>query len=271
MEKYSVLMTVYTKDNPDYFSLALDSMLKQTCKPDEIVLVKDGPIVEPLQKIIDDRVAAGAPIVQVQLPQNLGLGLALNEGLKVVKNELIARMDSDDISLPDRCEKQLAMFNENPELDIVGCPVKEFAGTPDNIVGERKVPLNHNEIYQYAKRRDPFNHPTVMFRKNKVLKYGPYGNYRKNQDTDLWVKLLSNGCKGANTPEYLLLFRFDEGTYAKRKNWTNTKNLLQIRYYAFKIGFGSLLDFLIVATAQLAIFVMPVALQHWIYKKFLRR
>ena len=123
MEKYSVLMTVYTKDNPDYFALALDSMVNQTYKPDEIVLVKDGPVVESLQKVIDERIADGAPIVQVQLPKNIGLGLALNEGIKVIKNELIARMDSDDYSMPERCELQVKEFEKNPDLDIVcfGC------------------------------------------------------------------------------------------------------------------------------------------------------
>ncbi len=103
MEKYSVLMTVYKDDNPEYFSVALDSMVKQTYPADEIVLVKDGPIREELQKVIDEQIKKGAPIVQVQLPNNVGLGEALNEGIRVVKNELIVRMDSDDYSLPTRC------------------------------------------------------------------------------------------------------------------------------------------------------------------------
>ena len=110
MEKYSVLMTVYTKDNPEYFSLALGSMVKQTYAPDEIVIVKDGPVTKELQKVIDDYICAGASIVQVQLPKNRGLGLALNAGIKVIKNELIARMDSDDYSLPERCELQVREF-----------------------------------------------------------------------------------------------------------------------------------------------------------------
>ena len=272
MEKYSVLQTVYKSDAPDAFKLSLESMLNQTVKPDEVVLVKDGPIPETLQNVIDelDNKVPGM-IVQVQLEKNMGLGLALNEGLKCCKNELVARMDSDDISLPERCGKQLAMFECNPELDIVGCPVKEFIGTPDNIVGERNVPLENEEIHKYAKRRDPFNHPTVMYKKSKVMLYGPYRDYRKNQDTALWIDMLSKGCKAANCKEYLFLFRFDEGTYRKRKSWINTKLLIQLRYEAWKSGFNSFVDLAVIAMAQVMMFLLPISFQKFVYKKILRR
>lgn len=271
MEKYSVLMTVYTKDNPEYFSLALDSMVNQTYAPDEIVIVKDGPVVKELQKVIDDYISAGAPIVQVQLPKNKGLGLALNEGLKVIKNELIARMDSDDYSLPERCELQVREFEKNPKLDIIGCPVLEFVGTIDSIVGERKVPLTNKAIYAFAKKRDPFNHPTVMYRKSAVMKAGCYSDYRKNQDTDLWIKMLSNHVVCKNLAEPVFRFRFDEGTYKKRKSWINTKILIEIRYKAWKSGFNSFGEFMTVATAQLGMYVLPVGFQKFLYQKILRR
>lgn len=271
MEKYSVLMTVYTKDNPDYFSLALSSMVNQTYKPDEIVLVKDGPVVNELQRVIDAHIAAGAPIVQVQLPKNKGLGLALNEGIQVIKNELIARMDSDDFSLPERCELQVREFEKNPHLDVIGCPVLEFIGTIDNIVGERKVPRTNEEIYKFAKKRDPFNHPTVMYRKSAVEAVGCYSDYRKNQDTDLWIKMLSNGATGLNLSEPMLRFRFDEGTYKKRKSWINTKSLLEIRYKAWKIGFNSFEEFFMIAMVQLGMYIFPVGFQKFLYKKVLRR
>ncbi len=271
MEKYSVLMTVYTKDNPEYFSLALDSMIHQSYPPDEIVLVKDGPIIDSLQSVIDSRVSEGVPIVEVQLAQNMGLGLALNEGIKAVKNELIARMDADDYSLPERCELQVKEFEKNPDLDIIGCPVLEFVGDIDNIVGERKVPLTNEEIYRFAKKRDPFNHPTVMYRKSKVEKVGCYSNYRKNQDTDLWIKMLSDNAVCMNLSEPVFRFRFDEGTYKKRKSWVNTKILIEIRYKAWKSGFNSFGEFFIVAAAQLAMYILPLGFQKFLYKKILRR
>lgn len=271
MEKYSVLMTVYTKDNPEYFSLALDSMVNQTYQPDEIVLVKDGPIVDQLQKVIDKHIKSGAPIIQVQLDKNVGLGLALNEGIKVINNELIARMDSDDYSLPERCELQVKEFEKKPELDIIGCPVFEFVGAIDNIVGERKVPLTNEEIYRFAKKRDPFNHPTVMYRKSAVERAGCYSDYRKNQDTDLWIKMLSNGVNCKNLSEPAFRFRFDEGTYKKRKSWVNTKILIEIRYKAWKSGFNSFGEFLMVASAQLGMYILPVGFQKFLYQKILRR
>lgn len=268
----SVLMTVYKSDNPEYFKLSLDSVLEQTVMPSEIVLVKDGPVPNSIQAVIDeaDKNYPGV-IHQVQLSQNVGLGLALNEGLKVCKYELIARMDSDDISLPERFEKERAVFLANPEIDIVGCPVHEFVGTPDNVVGKRDVPLDNESIHKYARIRDPFNHPTVMYRKSKVMKYGPYRAYRKNQDTALWLDLLSNGCMAANVPEYLLKFRFDEGTYKKRKSWVNTKTLIGIRWNGYKCGFNSFMDFLMVSVMQLGVYIMPERFQKFVYKRVLRK
>ena len=269
--KYSVLMTVYKKDNPEYFNLALKSMINQTYKPDEIVLVNDGPISQELQEVIDKNVkTTDIFIKQVSLPQNVGLGLALNEGIKVVRNELIARMDSDDISLPERCEKQLKLYEYDSKLDIVGCPVIEFSGKPSNVVGKRDVPLTNDAIHKYAKRRDPFNHPTVMYKKSKVEAVGGYGDYRKNQDTDLWIKMLASGCKAQNCPESLVNFRFEESTYQKRKSWINTKILIDLRWRAFRSGFNSLGDFLIVFFAQMTIYLIPTSVQRFIYRKILR-
>lgn len=270
--EYSVLMTVYGKDNPEYFKKALLSMVKQTKKPDEIVLVKDGPVPDEIQNVIDQiGIKYPSLINEVSLPVNKGLGLALNEGIKVCHNELIARMDSDDISLPTRCEKQVVEFEKNSNLDIIGCPVIEFVGEPNNKVGKRDVPLTNEAIHKYARKRDPFNHPTVMYRKSKVESVGCYGDLRKNQDTDLWIKMLSAGDVGMNLSEYLLIFRFDQGTYQKRKNWLNTKLLIQIRWKAFKSGFCSFFDFAEVAIMQMGIYLMPVKFQEFIYQKFLRR
>ena len=271
MEKYSVLMTVYKKDNPDFFGLAIDSMINQTYKPDEIIIVKDGQITEELQKIIDDRVSYGIYINQIQLEKNLGLGLALNEGIKNCRNELIARMDADDYSMPNRCELQIEEFRKNPKLSIIGCPADEFINKIDNIVGCRNVPIDNQDIYKFARRRDPFNHPTVMYKKSEVQKAGYYSDYRKNQDTDLWIKMLSNGVECKNLEEHVFRFRFDENTYKKRKNWLNTKILIKIRYLAWKSGFNSFWDFSIVAGTQLMMFVLPVGFQKFMYKNILRR
>ena len=265
-EPYSVLMTVYKKDNPDYFWQSLESMLKQSVKPNEIVVVADGPITEELQTVIDELDKNYPKIIrEIRLNENVGLGTALKIGVLKCKYELIARMDSDDISLPDRCKLQLTAFAENPLLDIVGFSIKEFSGSVDNIVGERRVPESNAEIYKFAKLRDPFNHPTVMFRKSKVLSSGNYGNYRKNQDSDLWIKMLKHEAVCMNLPEDQFRFRFDEATYARRKNWMNTSSLIEIRYKAWKNGYNNLLEFLIISIGQLGRYVLPISFQKILY------
>lgn len=270
--KYSVLMTVYKNDNPSYLEKSIMSMINQTNKADEIVIVKDGPITKELQSVIDLIDEKFPNIInQLQLEKNIGLGLALNEGLKVCRNDIVARMDADDISLSTRCEKQLKEFNLDSELDIVGCPVDEFIGDEKNIVCTRTVPITNEEIYKFARQRDPFNHPTVMYRKSKVLACGGYSDLRKNQDTDLWIKMFVNGCKAKNLKEALLLFRFNEETYKRRKNWINTKLLIKTRYNAYKVGFCSFGDLLKVSIIQLLIYIMPIKFQKWIYSAFLRQ
>lgn len=269
--KYSVLMTVYKKDNPEYFRKSILSMLNQTVLTDDFVIVKDGPIPAELQQVIDYFYKEYPRIInQVSLKENVGLGLALNEGLKVCKNDIVARMDADDISVNNRCELQLREFEIDNELDIIGCAVNEFVGQESNVVCTRTVPITHDQIYKFAKQRDPFNHPTVMYRRSKVLSCGGYKDLRKNQDTDLWIRMLMNGCRAKNINQSLLLFRFEEDTYKRRKNWLNTKLLIKIRYNAYKVGFNSLTDFLKVAVAQLLVYIMPISFQKWLYKKYLR-
>lgn len=263
-------MTVYKNDNPDYFALSLDSMIQQTCRPDEIVIVKDGLISKALQNVIDDRLYHDVQIHQVQLPVNKGLGLALNEGLNICKNELIARMDADDYSMPERCELQLKAFKDNPNLDIIGCPADEFVDDIENVIGCRNVPYTNAAIYEFAKKRDPFNHPTVMYKKSAVVKAGMYSDYRKNQDTDLWIKMLSNNVQCMNLKEHVFRFRFDTSTYKKRKSWINTRILLEIRYKAWKKGFNSFTDFVIVAASQIGVYILPIWFQRWLYTVILR-
>nr|AKE79949.1 glycosyltransferase [Streptococcus suis]AKE79973.1 glycosyltransferase [Streptococcus suis]AKE80232.1 glycosyltransferase [Streptococcus suis]AOP03418.1 glycosyltransferase [Streptococcus suis] len=246
-------------------------MVQQTIKPDEIVIVKDGPIPNLLEQVIVNvQNSCDIYFNEIQLPNNVGLGEALNAGLKECRNDLIARMDADDYSMPERCEKQLRAFEQNPRLTIVSCPVEEFVDELSNVIGYRSLPLTNSDIYSFAKRRDPFNHPSTMYRKSKVLEVGGYGNYRKNQDTDLWIRLLSNNVECLNLSEPLLKFRFDEGTYKKRKSWINTKILIKLRYRAWRSGFNSFVDFFIVAVVQLLVFILPVKLLRNLYRFLLR-
>ena len=269
---YSVLMSLYIKEKPEYLKLAIDSMLNQTVKPDEIVIVEDGSLTESLYAVLDEYKAKYPQIVRtVKNEKNLGLGLALNVGLKECKNELVARMDTDDISKPDRCEKQLKVFVDDMSLSIVGAYVDEFINDPEKIVSTRAVPVTNDEIYQFAKKRSAFNHPAVMYRKSRVLAYGGYANLRRNQDVDLFGRMLFGGCKAQNVPESLLLFRSNTDLAKRRKSWENTKSYIDTIGNFRRMGYSSFKDYVIVAVAQTGVFLMPAFLQHLVYKLFLRK
>lgn len=268
MEKYSVLMSLYKKEHAEYFRLALVSMLNQTVKPDEIVLVEDGSLTEELYALVEEY----KPCLHVVVNEkNLGLGLALNEGLKVCRNELVARMDTDDISKPDRCEKQLKRFEEKPELAIVGSHIDEFVGKPSNVISQRRVPTDSESIYNYAKKRSAFNHPAVMYRKSAVMAEGGYSNLKRNQDVDLFGRMLYAGYKAENIDEALLWFRSSDELAARRKSWENTKSYISTIKRFWKMGYSSFSDYAKVAVAQTGMFILPSSMQNWVYKKFLRK
>ena len=272
MDKYSVLMSLYVKEKPEYLRLAIDSMINQTVAPDEIVIVEDGPLNDDLYNIINEYTEKYPGLFNIVINEkNIGLGLALNEGLKACKNELVARMDTDDISKPDRCEKQLSVFAANPELSIVGAFVDEFYSDPSDVVSTRAVPQKHDEIYQFAKKRSAFNHPAVMYKKSKVLENGGYSDLRRNQDVDLFGRMLFAGCKAENVGEALLWFRSNDDLAKRRKSWENTKSYIDTIKRFWKMGYAGFSDYAIVAIAQTGMFIMPVKVQHWVYKKFLRK
>lgn len=270
--KYSFLMSVYYKEKPDYLKTSIDSMLNQTQKPDEIIIVEDGKLTEELEEVIEKYKKENPNIFTVvKLEKNIGLGLALNKGIEISRNELIARMDSDDISRPNRCEKQLKRFEEKPGLSIVGSYIDEFKDTIENIISMRKVPRTTEEIYEFAKRRSAFNHPTVMYKKSEILKQNGYANLRRNQDVDLFGRMMFAGCKAENIDEALVLFRTNDDLAKRRKSWENTKSYINTIKKFWKIGYSSFNDYIVVAIAQIGMYIMPVKLQYLIYKIFLRR
>lgn len=272
MEKYSVLMSLYVKEKPEYLPLAIDSMLNQTAKPDEIIIVEDGPLNEELYSIVNGYKDKYPELFTIVVNENnIGLGLALNEGLKVARNGLVARMDTDDISKPSRCEKQLKVFENNPELSIVGSWVDEFYSNPEEVISTRVVPETNEDIYNFAKKRSAFNHPVVMYRKSKVLENNGYSDLRRNQDVDMFGRMLYSGCKAYNIQESLLWFRSNLDLAKRRKSWDNTKSYISTIKNFWKMGYSSFGNYMTVAIAQTIMFLMPVKLQNWIYKKFLRK
>lgn len=266
-KKYSVLMSLYKKENPEYLKIAIDSMLNQTVAPDEIVLVEDGQLTDELYAVLDEY-----PMLhRIKNETNLGLGLALNVGLNECRNELVARMDTDDCSKPDRCEKQLQRFLEKPYLAIVGSHIDEFIGDTSNVISKRIVPTTSEEIYKFAKKRSAFNHPAVMYSKTAVLENNGYADLKRNQDVDLFGRMLFNGYKAENIDEALLWFRSSDELAKRRKSWQNTWSYIATIRNFWKMGYSSFSDYVIVGIAQTGMYLMPIKLQNYIYKNFLRK
>ena len=216
---FSVLIAVYQKENPDFLKLALESIwFQQTLQPSEIVLVCDGPLTEELNQVIEV-FKLSAPLKVCTLNKNSGLGFALSEGLDLCSNEIIARMDSDDISVPDRFEKQIKFMTNHPEIDISGTNIAEFKESTDKICSYRRLPSRFNDIIQFAKRRNPLNHMTVIFRKTAVMNAGNYQPFYGYEDYYLWIRMLQNGSIIGNIPENLVLARIGNRMHSRRQGF----------------------------------------------------
>lgn len=212
--EYSVLMSVYTKEEPAYLDTAIQSMLDQTVRTDDFVIVCDGPLTAELDAVLERHLAQNPAVLHlVRLPQNIGTGAALNIGLTHCKNELIAKMDSDDISVLDRCERQLKEFAEDDRLTVVGGNILEFTEDPAKPVSRRLVPCDNEGIQKYARRRQPFNNMTVMYKRSAVLKVGGYKAMTRSEDYDLYVRILHEGYYCKNINDDLVLTRQTEGLH----------------------------------------------------------
>ena len=273
MTDFSVLMSVYKNDKPEDFRVAVESItIRQTVKPQEVLIVVDGPVPDTLRETIL-QIEKDFQSVRVEwCAVNRGLGLALQYGMEKVSNEIVARMDSDDISLPDRFEKQILRFEQNTTLGVLGGNIAEFIETPDNIVAYRKVPLEHDAICKYMKRRDAFNHMTVMFRKSEVLKAGNYQHWYLNEDSYLWSRMLLVGCKFENLPEVLVYARVGKDMYARRGGWKLFKSELKLQNFRLsKKIIGLPLYVFNVAIRFVVQVLMPNRLRAIIFQKLFRR
>ena len=216
MDEFSVVMSVYKNDDPVHFRRALDSIINQTVVPSEIILVVDGPVPMGIMKSVTEYQNKHRFLKPIFLEENQGLGNALKIAVENASNELVARMDSDDISVPDRFEKQLMQFKNDKQLSIVGGHITEFIGEENHIVGRRVVPTEHEDIERYLRSRCPFNHVTVMFRKSSVLQSGNYREWFWNEDYYLWVRMYEAGCRFSNIDATLVNVRVGPDMYRRR-------------------------------------------------------
>jgi glycosyltransferase involved in cell wall biosynthesis len=267
----SVVIAVYKNDKPKWFEQAINSILAQTVKSDDIVIVRDGAVSGKIEKYLEDCEKRHKEIRVVRLRNNMGAGIARDNGIRVSRNKLVAIMDADDISAENRLELQIAAFNKNPEIAALGGQLAEFERLPSNIVAHRKVPTIATEIRKFARRRSPINNPTSMFAKDIYIKLGGYGPHNRGEDYVLWAKMLQGGYKIANLPDTLLYYRIDRNNYMRRKNWNHLTQTTSTRWAIYKMGVSRLSDFVITTAAHFIIFIMPVSFVKVFYNSVVRQ
>ena len=264
-------MSLYSKEKPEYARKCFESLLKQTVKADEWVIVEDGPLSEEMYILLNEYQRQYPSLIKrIPLEKNQGLGLALHAGIPECKNEIIARMDTDDISREDRFEKQLHEFKINPQLDICGSHIIEFEGTPDHELSRRKVPLEHKEIIEYQKTRSAFNHMTVMYKKSAVLKAGNYENCPLMEDDMLWVKMILSGAHCSNIDDYLVYARTGTAMIDRRGGWNYYIKYREGKKKIKATGFINEIDYIKAMIPQLAFSLMPPRMRLYFYMKVLR-
>lgn len=268
---FSVSMCVYKGDNPEFFKEAVDSILAQTVLPTEIVLVEDGPVTDEMENII--KAYEKMPIFRVvRCPQNKGHGEARRISMEHCRYDLIALMDADDISLEDRFEKQLACFDQMPELSVVGGYIAEFVGNQENVVGKREVPQSDREIKDYLKKRCPMNQVTVMFKKKDIEEVGGYLDWFCEEDYYLWARLFLANKMFYNVPETLVNVRVGDEMYQRRGGWRYFKSEAKFQKYLLSNKIIGVLQYMYNVAVRLCVQVlMPNRLRGFVYKKLARK
>lgn len=271
MEKYSVLITAYIKVKAEDFRLSLESMLNQTVKPDQIVVVYDGPVTEEVDVMVKSLAKDNEGVFDVvKLSTNQGLAVALNAGLKVCRNDLIARMDSDDYSKPNRCEIQLREFEKDKNLALLGANTQHFKQSPfEPDEKYSNQPVDAVAIKEKIRRNSAFSHPTVMFRKEAVMACGGYDPIlRRSQDHDLFTKMIARGYECRNIKEALVLFRADEDCMLRNRNRESCKARIIIQKRLLSRKQCSLWDYLYIYFGVMAVRYMPESLYLLLYSMF---
>ncbi|NME19163.1 glycosyltransferase [Megasphaera elsdenii] len=268
---YSVLMSVYYKEHPDYLRQSMQSIYDQTVPTDDFVLVCDGPLTPELDAVISSmQQQFGSRLHVCRLLKNGGLGKALNFGIGQCKNDLVARMDSDDVSRPDRCQRQLAIFQNHPEYSLVSGIVEEFSDTITNVSVRRIVPEHQDDIITFAKKRNPFNHPCIMYKKSDVEAAGGYQDFYFLEDYYLWIRMLQNGFIGYNLQEPLLWMRAGNDMYKRRGGWKYVQSQHNLFKYMAQTGFITGRQYQVQSVVRLIGAVVPNWLRAFLFKKILR-
>ena len=270
-ENYSVLMSVYYKERAEYLEQSMESIWNQTVPTDDFVLVCDGKLTKELYQVIEAQKAKHPDsLTVVALPKGVGLGNALNIGIKRCKYNIVARMDSDDISKINRMERQLQAKQQHNAV-IVGSAVEEFSESIHQVKAIRRMPERDEEIRKFAARRNPFNHPSVMYERTAVEAVGGYKDCSLFEDYYLWARILKAGYRGYNIPDSLLYMRAGDGMYQRRGGLHYAGLAVRFRWKLHRMGISGLGDFIVSAGGQVIVCLIPNKLRAGFYKKFLRK
>lgn len=270
---FSVLLSLYYKESPLFLDLALESIWdKQRKKPNQIVLVLDGPISDDLQFTVDKWKKKLLEILQiVPLDKNVGLGNALNIGLKKCENDWVFRMDTDDICKPDRFEKQIQFIQSNPNVVVVGGQILEFDHTPNDLAVIKTVPTTHEDIKKFAQKRCPFNHMTVAYKKSVIMELDGYQHHLFMEDYNLWLRVIGAGYTVANLPDVILYARVGNGMHARRKGLEYIKSEKKLLNLKKELKIQNPIHANILFLIRSAFRLMPSSLLGKIYNTFLRK
>lgn len=272
--QFSIVTSVYRNDKPEFVDRALDSITTlQTLKPDEVVLVVDGPVSDSLSDLLKQRQSQSPELYNIiWLPENRGLGNALRVGVENAKYPIVARMDSDDVSVPDRFEKQIKYMEAHPNCDLLGGQISEFIDSEDNVVGRRIVPCSHEDILMWLKGRCPFNHMSVTALRSRVIAVGNYIDWHFNEDYYLWIRMAESGYKFANLPDVLVNVRVGADMYKRRGGWSYFRSEKGLQDYMLRHNMISLPRYCYNVFGRFIIQVaMPNKLRGYIFQKIFRK
>jgi len=271
--KFSVLISIYFKEQPEHFNACMESIWNnQTVKPSEIIMVEDGPLTAELDQIIKywkDKLADTLKVIK--LAENVGTGKAKNIGLQQCINEIVCIVDTDDISVPDRFEKQITILSNDPDLVILGGQIIEFIDEPSSPSGMRNVPLTNLELRQYAKKQSPFNNMTIAYRKSKILKVGGYQHHLWMEDYNLFLRVIAEGYKVQNLQDVLVYARIDNGMHGRRKGFQYIKSEKQLLDLKKQLKLQNPLYANMLFLIRSAFRLLPANLLGKIYNTFLRK
>lgn len=270
---FSVLMSIYHKENPIFLHQCFESIWDyQTLKPTEIVLVKDGVLTQELDITINQwQQKLGSVLKIVVLAENVGLGKALNAGLEQCSYDWVFRMDTDDICTPDRFQKQVDFIQQNPDVVLFSSQIIEFENEIDDLNIVKSVPISDQEIRTFAQKRSPFNHMTVAYRKDIILSLGGYQHHLFMEDYNLWLRVLGTGYQVANLPDVLLYARTGNGMYARRRGWQYVKSEKQLLDLKLKLKLQPFVPAVLLFLIRSSFRLLPSSVLAEVYHKLLRK